>query len=138
MRAREVELQTVSDRSQNFCDLNKLLDTAAKNRDEEEAILGNGQRFKSFSSLFGARVGESNRVDKAARSILAVDRLTITCARDWPNTFGGDYTDFREVVKDSLNNAGSCRDDSRGNRERTADCFPEELCFHPTLRMCDA
>ena len=138
MRAREVELQTVSDRSQNFCDLNKLLDAAAKNRDEEEAIFGNGQRFKSFSSLFGARVGESNRVDKAAGSILAVDRLTITCARDWPNTFGGDYPDYRKVVKDSLNNAGSCRDDSRGNRERTADCFPEELCFHPTLRMCNA
>jgi hypothetical protein len=77
----QVQLETVGDRREQFRNGDELVDAAAEDRGQEEAVLRYLQRLEARQGRFGARVGQPHGVHKAARGVLRIDGLAIAGAR---------------------------------------------------------
>ena len=129
VRAGQVQLQAVRDRRQDLRHLDKLLDTAAEDGREQEAVRGHLQLRHQLGGLLRTGVGQSHGVDEAARRILAQHRLAVTQARLEADTLGGDHPHFRHMVEDILDDGGRGGDDTGGDGKGTREGFAEKVCI---------
>ncbi len=128
VRAGQVQLEAVRDRRENFRHRHELLDTAAENRGQQETVRGYFQGRQHLPRCLCARVGQPDRIDEAARRVLAVHRFAIARARLQADALGGDHAHLRHMVEHILDDGCRGGDDAGGNRERARQGFTEE--FH--------